>query len=129
MSNEQGVLQAAAHLVSRFAAHDFDGYFSCFDEKTVFIFHTTPNVLLSKSEYQKEWRNWEKDWGFKVKSCTSSNQRVQLFGSVAIFSHDVATTLGTNDGDKSFKERETIVFNEVSGKWVGVHEHLSPMPE
>jgi len=89
MSNEQGVLQAAAHLVSRFAAHDFDGYFSCFDEKTVFI----------------------------------------LFGSVAIFSHDVATTLGTNDGDKSFNERETIVFNEVSGKWVGVHEHLSPMPE
>jgi hypothetical protein len=129
MSNEQGVLQAAAHLVSRFAAHDFDGYFSCFDENTVFIFHTSPNVLVSKSEYQTEWRNWEKEWGFKVKACISSNQRVQLFDSVAIFSHDVATTLNTNDGEKSFQERETIVFQQISGKWIAVHEHLSPMPE
>ena len=129
MSNEQGVLQTAAHLVSRFAAHDFDGYFSCFDENAVFIFHTSPNVLVSKSEYQKEWRTWENEWGFKVKACSSTNQRVQLFDSVAIFSHDVATTLSTNDGEKSFKERETIVFHEVSGKWIAVHEHLSPMPE
>jgi len=129
MSNEQGVLQAAAHLVSRFAAHDFDGYFSCFDEKTVFIFHTSPNVLVSKSEYQKEWRSWEKEWGFKVKACISSKQRVQLIDSVAIFSHDVATTLNTNDGEKSFQERETIVFHQVSGKWIAVHEHLSSMPE
>jgi len=129
MSNEQGVLQAAAHLVSRFAAHDFDGYFSCFDENTVFIFHTSPNVLVSKSEYQKEWRNWEKEWGFKVKACISSKQRVQLIDSVAIFSHDVATTLNTNDGEKSFQERETIVFHQVSGKWIAVHEHLSSMPE
>ena len=129
MSNEQGVLQAAAHLVSRFASHDFDGYFSCFDEKAVFIFHTSPNVLISKSEYQNEWRAWEKDWGFKVKACISSNQRVQLFDSVAIFSHDVATTLSTNEGEKSFKESETIAFHQVSGKWIAVHEHLSPMPE
>lgn len=129
MSNEQGVLQTAAHLVSRFAAHDFDGYFSCFDENAVFIFHTSPNVLLSKSEYQKEWRTWEKEWGFKVKACSSTNQRVQLFDSIAIFSHDVATTLNTNDGEKSFKERETIVFHQVLGKWIAVHEHLSPMPE
>ena len=129
MSNEQGVLQTAAHLVSRFAAHDFDGYFSCFDENTVFIFHTSPHVLVSKSEYQKEWRSWEKEWGFKVEACMSSNQRVQLFDSVAIFSHDVATTLSTNDGEKSFKERETIVFQQISGKWIAVHEHLSPMPE
>ena len=129
MSNEQGVLQTAAHLVSRFAAHDFDGYFSCFDENAVFIFHSSPNVLVSKSEYQKEWRTWEKEWGFKVKACSSTHQRVQLFDSIAIFSHDVATTLSTNDGEKSFKERETIVFHEVSGKWIAVHEHLSPMPE
>jgi ketosteroid isomerase-like protein len=128
MSNEQGVLQAAAHLVSRFAAHDFEGYFSCFDLNAVFIFHTSPNVLVSKAEYQKEWQKWENEWGFKVKSCSSTNQRVQMFGELAIFSHDVATTLGTNDGQNSFKERETIVFNFVANKWVAVHEHLSPMP-
>ena len=68
MSNEQGVLQAAAHLVSRFAAHDFDGYFSCFDEKTVFIFHTSPNVLVSKSEYQNEWRKKKEDTRGKLRA-------------------------------------------------------------
>jgi hypothetical protein len=129
MSNQQGVLQAAAHLVSCFADHDFEGYFSCFDENAVFIFHTTPNVLVSKSEYKNEWQKWEKEWGFKVKSCTSANQRVQMFGEVAVFSHEVATTVGTNDGQNSFKERETIVFNLISNRWVAVHEHLSPMPE
>ena len=52
-----------------------------------------------------------------------------MFDQVAIFSHDVATTLNTSDGEKSFEERETIVFSYVQGKWVAVHEHLSPMPE
>ena len=61
MSNEQGVLQAAAHLVSRFAAHDFEGYFSCFDQNAVFIFHTSPNVLVSKAEYQNEWQKKPKN--------------------------------------------------------------------
>ena len=129
MNNEKGVLQTAAHLVSCFAKHDFDGYFSCFAEDAVFIFHTSKKVLINKAEYKQEWKSWEKDWGFHVKACKSSNQRVQMFDQVAIFSHDVATTLNTSDGEKSFEERETIVFSYVHGKWVAVHEHLSPMPE
>ena len=129
MKNEQGVLQQAAHLVSCFAQHDFEKYFECFAEKTVFIFHTTKDVLKNKSQYQKEWKSWEKDWGFKVKSCKSRNQIVQMFDDVAIFSHTVDTTLNTSDGEKSFTERETIVFNYQNDKWIAVHEHLSPMPE
>jgi hypothetical protein len=41
----------------------------------------------------------------------------------------VATTLNTSDGEKSFTERETIVFQFQNDKWIAVHEHLSPMPE
>jgi hypothetical protein len=52
-----------------------------------------------------------------------------MYGEVAIFSHTVATTLNTSDGEKSFTERETIVFQFQNGKWIAVHEHLSPMPE
>mgnify|MGYP006272392089 CR=1 FL=1 len=129
MKNEQGVPQQAAHLVSCFAQHDFEKYFECFAEDTVFIFHTTKDVLKNKSEYQKEWKSWEKDWGFKVKSCQSSNQIVQMFDDVAIFSHTVDTTLNSTDGEKSFTERETIVFKFQDNKWIAVHEHLSPMPE
>jgi len=129
MKNEQGVLQAAAHLVSCFAKHDFEKYFECFSSDTVFVFYTTKNVLLNKSEYQKEWKKWEQEWGFKVESCKSTNQLVQLFNDVAIFSHTVDTTLNTSDGKKSFTERETIVFQFQNDKWIAVHEHLSPMPE
>lgn len=129
MKTELGVLQAAAHLVSCFAQHDFDKYFECFSDDTVFIFYTTKNVLLNKAQYQTEWKNWEKEWGFHVQNCKSTNQRVQMFGDTAIFSHDVATTLKTNDGEKSFEERETIVFNYLNNNWIAVHEHLSPMPE
>ena len=129
MKNEQGVLQQAAHLVSCFAQHDFDKYFECFADDAVFIFHTSNNVLRNKAEYQKEWKKWEQEWGFKVESCKSTNQIVQLFNDVAIFSHTVDTTLNTNDGKKSFTERETIVFQFQNDKWIAVHEHLSPMPE
>jgi len=129
MKNEQGVLQQAAHLVSCFAQHDFDKYFECFADDAVFIFHTSNNVLRNKAEYQKEWKKWEQEWGFKVESCKSTNQLVQLFNDVAIFSHTVDTTLNTNDGKKSFTERETIVFQFQNDKWIAVHEHLSPMPE
>jgi len=129
MKNEQGVLQQAAHLVSCFAQHDFDKYFECFADDAVFIFHTSNNVLRNKAEYQKEWKKWEQEWGFKVESCKSTNQLVQLFNDVAIFSHTVDTTLNTSDGKKSFTERETIVFQFQNDKWIAVHEHLSPMPE
>lgn len=129
MKNEQGVLQQAAHLVSCFAQHDFDKYFECFADDAVFIFHTSNNVLRNKAEYQKEWKKWEQEWGFKVESCKSTNQIVQLFNDVAIFSHTVDTTLNTSDGKKSFTERETIVFQFQNDKWIAVHEHLSPMPE
>ncbi|MFZ9702266.1 MAG: YybH family protein [Candidatus Nanopelagicales bacterium] len=129
MKNEQGVLQQAAHLVSCFAQHDFDKYFECFADDAVFIFHTSNNVLRNKAEYQKEWKKWEQEWGFKVESCKSTNQLVQLFNDVAIFSHTVDTTLNTSAGKKSFTERETIVFQFQNDKWIAVHEHLSPMPE
>ena len=129
MKNEQGVLQQAAHLVSCFAQHDFDKYFECFADDAVFIFHTSNNVLRNKAEYQKEWKKWEQEWGFKVESCKSTNQLVQLFNDVAIFSHTVDTTLNSSDGKKSFTERETIVFQFQNDKWIAVHEHLSPMPE
>jgi ketosteroid isomerase-like protein len=129
MKNNQGVLQQAAHLVSCFAQHDFDKYFECFADDAVFIFHTSNNVLRNKAEYQKEWKKWEQEWGFKVESCKSTNQLVQLFNDVAIFSHTVDTTLNSSDGKKSFTERETIVFQFQNDKWIAVHEHLSPMPE
>jgi ketosteroid isomerase-like protein len=67
--------------------------------------------------------------GFEVLSCTSSDQRVQVFGALAVFTHGIATRLRTAAGDEETRERETIVFAlQDDGAWLAVHEHVSPAP-
>lgn len=67
--------------------------------------------------------------GLRVLACTSSEQRVQDLGRVAVFTHRVRTRVATNSGEDELRERETIVFRrQDGGGWVAVHEHLSPEP-
>jgi len=125
----QAVLAAAQTLVSAFARHDTDAYFAAFSPQASFVFHTTPEVLHTRQAYEKLWHTWEQDLGFKVLSCQSSEQAVQLFGDTAIFHHQVHTVLQTHEGQLDLNERETIVFNRTAGgDWLAVHEHLSPYP-
>jgi ketosteroid isomerase-like protein len=91
------------------------------------VFHTTPRRLNSRAEYEAEWQSW-KPAGFRVRSCSSSDQRVQVFGDMAVFTHAVRTEVTTRDGDDTLLERETIVFERREGRWIAVHEHLSPQP-
>jgi ketosteroid isomerase-like protein len=90
------------------------------------VFHTTPGRLESREAYDREWAGWRRDFGFKVCSCNSSAQRVQLLGDVAIFTHSVRTEIVTNQAESTLLERETIVFQRRNGRWIAVHEHLSP---
>ena len=72
----------------------------------------------------------ERDFEFRVLDCRSTNQAVDLYGDVAVFTHDVCTTTSTSEAEETLLERETIIFRRVAdGRWVGVHEHLSPQPE
>ncbi len=128
-ADEQEVRAAASAIVSAFGSHDTGRYFALFAPEATFVFHSSPTRLNSVDEYRREWAKWEKETGFRVRSCSSTNQRVQVFGEVAVFSHDVRTDLSTNDGETTLHERETIIFHKRGGKWVAVHEHLSPQPE
>jgi len=65
---------------------------------------------------------------FKPLSCSSSDQRVQLLGQTAIFTHSVRTEVSIKGATSTLRERETIVFERRGGRWLGVHEHLSPEP-
>jgi ketosteroid isomerase-like protein len=124
---EDDVLAAAAALVDAFGSHDVDRYFGSFSPEATFVFHTTPRWLGTRAEYEQEWRAWEKD-GFRVVACDSHDQSVRLLTEdVAVFTHSVRTSLqGVNEVQR---ERETIVFQRgADGRWVGVHEHLSPDP-
>ncbi|WP_436534172.1 YybH family protein [Actinoplanes sp. HUAS TT8] len=122
------VLAAAGRLVAAFGAHDTAAYFGSFAADATFVFHTHATPLRSLSDYEQIWYGWERE-GFHVESCSSSDQHVQLFGDVAVFTHRVRTVIRTGEGPESLDERETIVFRrEPDGRWLAVHEHLSPSP-
>lgn len=124
------VLRAAADLVAAFGEHRVVDYFACFDEAATFVFHNVHQRLHSRADYERLWAEWERDLGFRVLDCRSTDQAVNLHGNVAVFTHDVRTTTRTTDGGETLLERETIVFRRsAEGRWLAVHEHLSPMPE
>ena len=128
-STERSLLSAAQRLIDAFARHDTKAYFDAFAPEASFIFHTTSTLLHSRADYERLWHEWERELGFHVLRCDSSDQTVQLLGDVGIFHHRVHTHLQTHDGQVELDERETIVFaRHADGHWLAVHEHLSPTP-
>jgi uncharacterized protein (TIGR02246 family) len=124
---EGAVLDAARVLVEAFGAHDTEAYFGSFAPDATFLFYTHGEPLRSRAAYRDLWTEWEQD-GFRVLSCSSSDQHVQvLTDDVAVFTHRVHTVVRTGPAEESLDERETIVFRrEAGGRWLAVHEHLSP---
>ncbi|WP_309123673.1 YybH family protein [Arthrobacter sp.] len=126
--SEREVAEAASRIVEAFAATDTERYFSGFATDASFIFHSEQSRLESRAAYEAMWSEWVAS-GWTVIACDSSNQQVTVFAGGAVFSHDVATTVRTSDGEESYRERETIVFRcEPDGALLAVHEHLSPSP-
>jgi ketosteroid isomerase-like protein len=123
------VLAAAASLVDAFARHDPTAYFAHFAADATFVFYTVGRVLRSRHEYEVVWREWESGEGFRVRACRSVDPSVRVIdGSAAVFTHEVSTTVETLRGAETLAERETIVFERMGGRWLAVHEHLSPLP-
>ncbi|NVP57362.1 YybH family protein [Mycoplana rhizolycopersici] len=121
-----GVTAAADRLVGAFGRHDVEAYFAAFAEDATFIFHNLDRVLTSRDAYRAEWRLWEERDGFRVLGCRSSEQRIQLAGGTAIFTHRVETQVEFGGEPMETEERETIVFQQDQhGAWLAVHEHLS----
>jgi ketosteroid isomerase-like protein len=121
------VLRAAAALVAAFGEHRTADYFAAFAPDATFVFHDAPAPLPDRAAYEAAWASWEAD-GFRVQGCATSDTAVQLVApGVAVLTHAVRTTLAGADAPTA--ERETIVFRrEDDGRWLAVHEHLSPAP-
>jgi uncharacterized protein (TIGR02246 family) len=123
------VRAAANALISAFGAHDTEAYFQAFRPDASFVFYTSHERLESRAAYREEWERWEREDGFHVLACASSDQMVQVVGDAAVFTHSLATRIRLDVGEESVRERETIVFaREHDGSWLAVHEHLSPDP-
>ena len=127
MSAQQEVLAAAAKIVADFGAHRTADYFAGFATDASFMFYTHTQRLDSRAQYESLWAKWEAEDGFKVHACRSSNQLVQVLGDdAAVFSHLVSSDIEFGGQVSTIAERETIVFAKQGGRWVAVHEHLSP---
>jgi ketosteroid isomerase-like protein len=123
---ENAVLAAADNLVDAFSKHDRKRYFEAFSKEATFIFHNLDRPLRDRAAYEAEWALWEERDGFKVLSCGSSDRNLQMFGSLAIFTHSVETKAEFGGEPVISQERETIVFEkQTDGRWLAVHEHLS----
>lgn len=120
------VLAAADAIVDDFANHRTEAYFAGFAEDATFVFHTADRRLESRAEYEALWAQWESEDGFRVHACRSSDRRVQVLGDTAIFTHSVDSRIELGGQVDDVTERETIVFALRDGRWVAVHEHLSP---
>ncbi len=120
------VLAAADAIVDDFANHRTEAYFAGFAEDATFVFHTADRRLESRAEYEALWAQWESEDGFRVHACRSSDRRVQVLGDTAIFTHSVDSRIELGGSIDDVTERETIVFALRDGRWVAVHEHLSP---
>lgn len=121
-------MAAALDIIEKFGKHRTAEYFAGFSEDATFIFYYTPEFLGSRAAYEALWRQWELENGFKVISCASTNQNVQLRGDIAIFCHDVETLVEFDGITETRLERETIVMENQPGGWICIHEHLSAMP-
>ena len=127
---EPEVRQAIGELVAAFGEGRLDDYFGCFAPEATFVFYTSHTRLTSVDAYRALWARWVAEDGFRILSCRTSDTNVQLFADVAVVTHSVETTISTNAGEETVHERETIVMARGDdGRWLGVHEHLSPMPE
>jgi ketosteroid isomerase-like protein len=124
---ESEASRAAQEIVDAFSQHDRERYFAAFAEDSSFIFYTEPRYLGSRAEYVSLWRAWESE-GFKVESCSSEDAVTHMVtDTVAVFTHRVRTRV--RGAEAELHERETIVLHrQPDGRWLAVHEHLSPLP-
>lgn len=127
MSAHNDVLAAAAAIVDDFGHHRTAQYFSGFSEDATFVFYTHSEILRSRADYENLWASWEANDGFRVHGCVSTNGAVTLItDSSAVFTHLVESTVEFAGEVSTIHERETIVFAFRDGRWLAVHEHLSP---
>ncbi len=124
---ERAVRETVDRVVAAFGEGRMDEYFSAFHPDCTFVFHTTDRRLESVAEYRALWDRWVEEDGFEVLDCRTSDTRVQLWRDVAVVTHSVETRQRSSGEEATLHERETIVLaRQGDGRWLGVHEHLSP---
>ena len=120
------VQEAYEQLMNSFASGDSDEYFACFHHDASFVFPDEP-LLEPRSAYRSAWSRWRSE-GVLFTDVVADDVRVRVFGDTAVVTHRIATTVNVSGNTAVDRERESIIFARMAGRWLAVHEHLSPEP-
>ncbi|HET7928388.1 MAG TPA: SgcJ/EcaC family oxidoreductase [Actinomycetota bacterium] len=117
------VREAYDRLMRAFASADTDEYFDVFHPGASFVF-PGESVLDSRDAYRAAWLQWQRE-GVRFTDVVADDVRVRVIGGTALVTHRIRTTVEAQGQTIVDRERETIVFSNVGGRWLAVHEHLS----
>ena len=115
--------EAYDRLMKAFANADTDAYFDCLHADASFVF-PGESVWDSRDAYRAAWLRWQRE-GVRFTEVIADDVRVRVIGGTAVVTHRIQTTVEAQGETNVDRERETIVFSNVGGRWLVVHEHLS----
>jgi ketosteroid isomerase-like protein len=127
---ESEVLEAYERLVNAFREGRWEDKFASFaDEATVV---DGANWFSSLEEYRAAWNEWaaSMDTLPVPLSVATRVMKLQMLGDAAVLTHSIESRERTDTGEQTVHEVETIVFSkQPDGRWLIVHQHLSPQPD
>ena len=125
---EKEVLEAYERLVSAFR-EGRDKFGSFADEATIV---DGGRLFGSLAEYRAAWDAWTERMGHLPipDSVETRVLSLQMLGDTAVLIHSIESRESTDAGEETEREIETIVFGrQPDGRWLIVHQHLSPQPD
>jgi ketosteroid isomerase-like protein len=127
---ESQVLEAYERLVSAFREGRWDDKFACFVPEATVV--DGAQWFGSLDEYRSAWERWaaEQDVLPVPLSVDTRIMKLQMLDQAAVLTHSIDSRERTDAGEETVHEVETIVFGrQPDGRWLIVHQHLSPQPD
>jgi ketosteroid isomerase-like protein len=116
-------------LVTAFREGRWDDKFASFAEEATVV--DGGRWFGSLDEYRTAWNRWvAKQDALPVPlSVETSVMKLQMLDQAAVLTHSIESRERTDAGEETVHEVETIVFGkQPDGRWLIVHQHLSPQP-
>jgi ketosteroid isomerase-like protein len=124
------VRAAYERLVAAFREGRWEDKFACFAEQATVV--DGGRWIGSMDEYRAAWNRWaaEQEAVPVPLSVETRIMNLQILGQAAVLTHSIESRERTDSGEETVHEIETIVFGKQhDGRWLIVHQHLSPQTE
>lgn len=122
------ISSAAEAIVRAFERNDESDYFSRFSPTCTFIFAPDNTVHPDRASWHSAWSELQES-GWRVEKCRTLESGSHVFPQGGVFWHMLETTALVDGVTQTYRERETIVFENSQEGLLAVHEHLSSVTQ